>query len=159
MLPKPCVEWLTEVMESFTLMLRCQFREAANKLIVLEERGIFGFSNILEILIGEYFYYNGDYDRALDYLSRSYITNPNMIDGLMILATLYALKGDKDKLEQLTLSPMSVTEYFTEHWFVWALLFFAQGKYEKASYFAHKASFLNPRNVEATLLKGNKTTS
>lgn len=120
-------------------------------------RSEFGQNEILQVLIGESFFYNGDYEESLDYLSRAYALNPNMTDGLMLLATLYARKGQKDNLERLTLSPMSVTEYLTEHWFVWAMLFYVQGKHEKASYFAHKASFLNPRNVEATLLKGNST--
>lgn len=136
-------------------MFRCKFTDAIGKLQAIETKSQFANNEVFQVLIGQCHYYNGEIEKALTYLTMAYSKNPYLIDGLMTLAALYALKGHIGDLERLTLPAVSVSEYSSEHWFVWAQLFFTQGKYEKASYFAHKACFINPKNVEATLLKGN----
>lgn len=153
-LPAQCTEWLSSWIDAYTSMHRCRFADAVEKLRAIESKSQFANNEIFQVLIGQCCYYNGDCDMALEYLTRAHTTNPHMLDGLMTLAAVYALKGQTDELERMTLPTMSVTEFTSEHWFVWAQLFFKQGKYEKASYFAHKACFMNSKNVEATLLKG-----
>lgn len=153
-LPVQCTEWLSGWIDAYTSMFRCKFSDAVNKLQVIETKSQFGNNEIFQVLIGQCLHYNGEHERALQYLSRAYAQNPYMIDGLMTLAALYAIQNKVNDLERLTVPSMSVTEYLSEHWFVWAQLFYVQKKYEKASYFAHKSCFLNVRNIEASLLKG-----
>lgn len=153
-LPAQCTEWLSGWIDAYTSMFRCKFTDAITKLQTIEAKSQFANNEIFQVLIGQCHYYNGEPDKALHYLSRAHSQNPYLVDGLMTLAALYAIKGRTDELEKLTVPAISVTEYVSEHWFVWAQLFYAQGKFEKASYFAHKSCFLNTRNVEATLLKG-----
>lgn len=71
-----------------------------------------------------------------------------------ILGAIYAKKGDSAELEKLTQLYMNPDEYSSEHWLIFGYHYYVLKKYDKASYFAHKACYLNPRNVEAGLLKG-----
>lgn len=72
-----------------------------------------------------------------------------------ILGAIYAKKGDSAELEKMTQLYMSPAEYSSEHWLIFGYHYYVLKKYDKASYFAHKSCYLNPRNVEAGLLKGN----
>lgn len=71
-----------------------------------------------------------------------------------ILGAIYAKKGDAAELEKLTQLFMNPAEYSSEHWLIFGYHYYVMKKYDKASYFAHKACYLNPRNIEACLLKG-----
>lgn len=71
-----------------------------------------------------------------------------------LLAAIYAKKGDSAELERLTQLYMIPSEYTSEHWLIFGYHYYVLKKYDKASYFAHKACYLNPRNIEAGLLKG-----
>lgn len=71
-----------------------------------------------------------------------------------ILGAIYANKGDSVELEKLTQLYMNSAEYTSEHWLIFGFHYYVMKKYDKASYFAHKACYMNPRNVEACLLKG-----
>lgn len=64
------------------------------------------------------------------------------------------MQGDVVELEKLTQLPMNPSEYTSEHWLLYGFHCYVLKKYDKASYFAHKACYLNPRNIEACLLKG-----
>lgn len=135
-------------------MYRCRFTDAITKLQTLETKSIFGRNEVFTVLIGQCYHYNGDFDNALEYLSRAYANNPHMVDGITTLASLYALKDKPNELEKLTCPVGSPAEHTSEYWFIWGQFLASQGKYEKATYFAHKACYLNPRNIEAALLKG-----
>lgn len=71
-----------------------------------------------------------------------------------LLGAIYAKKGDSGELEKMTQLYMNPAEYSSEHWLIFGYHYYVLKKYDKASYFAHKACYLNPRNVEAGLLKG-----
>lgn len=73
---------------------------------------------------------------------------------LGILGAIHAKKGDCAELEKLTQLFMNPSEYSSEHWLIFGYHYYVLKKFDKASYFAHKACYLNPRNVEACLLKG-----
>lgn len=134
-------------------MFKCRFTEAATKLEALQTSSKFAKNEIFNVLLGQCYYYNGDSDNALKHLVRAHANNYYLIDGLPTLAGVYAAKNQTEELEKLTML-WSSNEYTTEHWFVLAQHLFVQGKYEKATYFAHKACALNPKNIEACLLKG-----
>lgn len=152
-LPTQCREWLTGWIETYTLMFKCRFNEATTKIEALQSTSKFARNEVFNVLMGQCYYYNGDNDNALKYLVRAHANNYYMLDGLTSLAAIYAGKNQLDELEKLTMI-VSPSEYMTEHWFVMAQFIFAQGKYEKANYFAHRACVLNQKNIEAGLLKG-----
>lgn len=134
-------------------MFKCRFSDATARLDALQSTSKFARNEVFNVLLGQCHYYNGDNDNALKYLVRAHANNYYMIDGLTSLTAIYAAKNQLDELEKLTMI-VSPSEYMTEHWFVMAQLIFAQGKYEKANYFAHRACVLNQKNIEAGLLKG-----
>lgn len=70
------------------------------------------------------------------------------------MGAIYTKKGDAVELEKLTQLYMNPSEYSSEHWLIYGFHYYVLKKYDKASYFAHKACYLNPRNIEAGLLKG-----
>lgn len=152
-LPAQCREWLNGWIETYTSMFKCRFSDATARLDTLQSSTKFARNEVFNVLLGQCHYYNGDNDNALKYLVRAHANNYYMIDGLTSLAAIYAAKNQLDELEKLTMI-VSPSEYMTEHWFVMAQLIFAQGKYEKANYFAHRACVLNLKNIEAGLLKG-----
>lgn len=152
-LPAQCREWLNGWIETYTSMFKCRFSDATAKLDALQSTSKFAKNEVFNVLMGQCYYYNGDNDNALKYFVRAHANNYYMIDGITSLAAIYAAKNQLDELEKLTMI-VSPSEYMTEHWFVMAQLIFAQGKYEKANYFAHRACVLNLKNIEAGLLKG-----
>lgn len=135
-------------------MRKCQFTEAINKLETLRSNSEFGKNELLTVLLGQCYFYNGDYDLALKHLERAHANNYYLLDGLTTLSAIYMMRKEAEELEKLTRLFMESSEYTTEHWLLFGQYYFVLGKLEKASYFAHKACHLNPRNVEACLLKG-----
>lgn len=73
---------------------------------------------------------------------------------LGILGAIYAKRGDATELEKLTQFFINPSEYTSDHWLIYGYHYYVMKKYDRASYFAHKACFLNPRNIDACLLKG-----
>lgn len=71
------------------------------------------------------------------------------------MAAIHAKRQDAAELEKLTQLFMNTSEYTSEHWLLYGYHYYVMKKHDKASYFAHKACYLNPRNVEAGLLKGS----
>lgn len=154
-----CVDWINSWLEVFTSMFKCKFSEAISKLETMRAESIFGKNELVNVLLGQCYFYNGETDMALKYLQRAHANNFYLLDGLTTLAAIYAAKNQSDELEKLTRLYMSSAEYTTEHWLLFAQHFFVIRKFEKATYFAHKACYLNPRNIEACLLKCNYTSS
>lgn len=152
-MPAQCREWLNGWIDTYALIFKCRFSDATAKLESLQITSKFATNEIFNVLMGECHYYNGDNDNALKYLLKANVKNCYMLDGLTSLAAIYAAKNQLDELEKLTMI-VSPLEYMAEHWFVLAQLIFAQGKYEKAKYFAHRAYVLKEKNIEAGLLKG-----
>lgn len=70
------------------------------------------------------------------------------------MGAIYAKRNDALELEKLTQLFVHAAEYTSEHWLIYGFHYYVLKKFEKASYFAHKACYLNPRNVDACLLKG-----
>ena len=74
--------------------------------------------------------------------------------GLDILAALLTKERKHKELEKLISPSITVSEYGPETWIAMAYYLYATKKNSKAAYFAQKACFLSPRNVEALILKG-----
>jgi anaphase-promoting complex subunit 7 len=105
-------------------------------------------------MIGEAFYYSGDYDRAIQALKKAYELNPFMKQGIQKYALLCDMFKKQRDLEQL-LRPSSAYpyEYTSENWFVMAVYLHSCQKYEKAQYFINRViNQHQSKNVDALIL-------
>ncbi|XP_070509627.1 anaphase-promoting complex subunit 7 [Chironomus tepperi] len=114
-------------------------------------------------LIGEAFYFSGDYERAYHYLRRSYDIYPYMKLGVQKYALLCNMFKKPKELEQM-LKPSSLFpyEYSSTNWFVFATYLYCSLKLDKAQYFINRVlSTYQHKNVDALILNakilhGNK---
>lgn len=105
-------------------------------------------------MIGEAFYYSGDYERAIQALKKAYELNPFMKQGIQKYALLNDMFKKTRDLEQL-LRPSSAYpyEYTSENWFVMAVYLHSCQKYEKAQYFINRViNQHQSKNVDALVL-------
>lgn len=105
-------------------------------------------------MIGEAYYYSGDYEQANTYLKRAYDRNPFMKHGIQKYAMLCDMFKKSRELEQL-IRPSShfPYDYSSENWFVMAIYLYSCAKYEKAQYFINRViSVHQNRNVDALIL-------
>lgn len=105
-------------------------------------------------MIGEAFYFSGDYERAMSFLKRAYDINPFMKHGIQKYAMLCDMFKKSRELEQL-LKPSSAYpyEYTSENWFVMAIYLYSCLKFEKAQYFINRVITQHQhRNVDALIL-------
>lgn len=73
--------------------------------------------------------------------------------GIQLYSRLLAAKKKNNELERLIPETSTSKEYTSEMWYLMAQYLFSSKKFDKAGYFSQKALFVNPRNVEALLLK------
>lgn len=118
----------------------------------MDSQGLLKDNTTLLVSLGQCYHYCGDSKRALTTLQRAYNLDPNMTSGLDILANLYS-KENIEELQRLIPPDLEINQYTPAHWLVLAYSMYASKKYNKAAYFAQKACMMNPRNVEALLLK------
>lgn len=149
-----CTDWLSNYINAYQHMFACRFTEAIASLQAIGSKPGIGDNECFLVLIGQCYHYIGNHDTALYYLMRAHNNNPYLIDGLMTLASLYAIKNRLDDLEKLTMPAIAPSEYTAEYWFVLAQHLFSQGKHDKAAFFADKSCHMRPKNAEANLLKG-----
>ena len=105
-------------------------------------------------MIGETFYFSGDYDRAIQALKKAYELNPFMKQGIQKYAILCEMFKKSHELEQL-LRPSSAYpyEYTSENWFIMAVYLHSCSKYEKAQYFINRViNQYQTKNVDALIL-------
>lgn len=149
-----CSDWLSCWIKAHAHIQARKYSEAIQTLRALETNTFLKNYHQLLVLIGECYYHNGQYDNAYSYLSRAHNLCPYMKNGIQILAILLSKRNKINDLEKMIAPTSSFPyEYTSESWFVMAQYLFATGKYDKAVYFVQKSCFLNPKNVEALILK------
>uniref|UniRef100_A0A182QU82 Uncharacterized protein n=1 Tax=Anopheles farauti TaxID=69004 RepID=A0A182QU82_9DIPT len=149
-----CSEWMSSWIKAHANIQARKYTEAIQTLRSIEANTCLRNYHQLLVLIGECYYYNGEYEQAYITLKRAHAMQPHSKNGLQILAILMAKNKKIAELEKLIMpTPALLNEYTSEMWFVMGQYLFATGKYEKAVYFVQKACFLNSRNVEALVLK------
>lgn len=149
----PTADWLPHYVSAQSHILGGRFDEAAEALRACEHRSDIGDSEVILVLLGQCHHYMGNKERALGYLQRAYAANEHMTEGLMTLAALYGALRMLDELERLAMPTVEAGAYTAEYWYVLAQHLFKQEKYDKALHFAQKSCFMQPKNVEANLLK------
>lgn len=128
--------------------------EASKTFQSINEKTKFHQNEHLITLIGKCFYYYGNSTQAQHYLETAYMLNPYNWDAIMPLSVVFEYNQKLQELDKLTAQLTNIHEFTSAHWFVLAQNFYANGKLEKAASFANKAISVNPRNVEAQLLRG-----
>ena len=96
----------------------------------------------------------GETEQAISSLARAAALAPTNMRGMDSLSALYAETGKVRELESLATRLMGVSEEQPQPWVAMGYYCHLSKKSPRAVYFAHKACLLDPRNVEALLLKG-----
>lgn len=148
-----CSDWLSNWIRANDNIYNQKYSQAIQILKTIETNSFVKNTNQLLSLIGEVYYFSGEYELAMNYLKRAQILYGATSKGIMTYAVILAKKNKQTELEKLIIPSSSTNEYTTEMWFIMAQFLFSTKKFEKAAYFAQKAVFLNPKNFEALLLK------
>lgn len=106
------------------------------------------------VSLGEAYYCNGDTQNALSTLERAHCSDPLLVKGMDTYAALLAKEKKVKELESLTNHLISINDAVPEPWIAMAYFCYAVKKWTRAVNFAQKACSLNPRHIEALLLKG-----
>ena len=93
----------------------------------------------------------GKLDDALSAYEDAYLINPNIAELNTNLATLYWVKGDKEKALKFAKKSLEIKETCEAH-LVFAREYKVKGEYDKAEIHAVKACDLKPNNSEALCL-------
>lgn len=61
---------------------KCQFAEAIKSLETLRTTSQFGNNELINVMLGQCYYYNGEHETALVHLKRAHANNFYILDGL-----------------------------------------------------------------------------
>lgn len=150
-LSNECFEWVNTYIRGASEIHNRKYAEAVTSLVSID--CLKNNSKILA-MIGEAFYFSGDYDRANTYLKRAYDLNPFMKHGIQKYAMLCDMFKKSRELEQLLRPSSSYPyDYTSENWFVMAIYLYSSLKFEKAQYFINRVITQHQhRNVDALIL-------
>ncbi|XP_075156273.1 anaphase-promoting complex subunit 7 [Haematobia irritans] len=148
------IEWLSSWIKGHAQLYSRKHMEASKTFQNINNKTKFHQNEYLITLIGKCFYYYGNSTQAQHYLETAVMLNPYNWDAIMCLSVVFEYNQKLQELEKLTSQLTNIHEFTSGHWFVLAQSFYANGKLDKASSFANKALAVNPRNVEAQLLRG-----
>lgn len=145
-------EWVNHYIRGVSEMHNRKYEEAITTLRSID---CLRHNSKIQAMIGEAYYYTGEYDRALHSLKHAYDLNPFLKQGIQKYALLCELFKKTTELERMV-RPTSAYpyDYTSENWFVMATYCFACLKFEKAQYFMERIFALHqPRNVDALILQ------
>lgn len=81
-LPIQVVEWINSWLEVNVAIRKCQFTDAISALETLRSSSPFGNNELITVMLGQCYYYNGELDIALTHLHRAHAKNFYMPEGL-----------------------------------------------------------------------------
>ncbi|XP_063242706.1 anaphase-promoting complex subunit 7 isoform X2 [Bacillus rossius redtenbacheri] len=148
------MEWFNSWIKAHASMHGREYAQAIATFQQLDSRTVLRDNVNLLVSLGESYYHVGDNTTAIMILQRAQSLDPFMERGLDILAALLFKEDRIKELEKLVPSVLTVPEYSSEVLVAMAYYFFGIKKNTRAVYFVQKALFMNPRNVEALILKG-----
>lgn len=94
-LPIQLVEWIHTWLNINVSIRKCQFAEAISNLETLRTTSMFGNNELVSVMLGQCYYYNGDYDIALTHLHRAHAHNFYILEGLSELNCIFFYKPIK----------------------------------------------------------------
>nr|CAD7449488.1 unnamed protein product [Timema bartmani]CAD7460693.1 unnamed protein product [Timema tahoe] len=148
------MEWFSLWIKAHANLHCREYPQAIATFNQLDNRAILRDNVSVLVALGECYYFYGDYKNAIMILQRAQMLDPYLTRGLDVLAALLHKENHSKELEKLVPPSLTVTEYTAEAWVAIAYFLFNSKKTCRAAYFAQKACFLSPRNVEALILKG-----
>lgn len=122
---------------------------------LLEETSPLRNNALIMVALGEIYYYFGDISNAKIILQQAFAADPTCHRGYGILSTIYLSERAAGDLEKM----MPLNWHFSEDgdsemWTALACLLYSNNSLNTAAYFAQRACLLNPKNVEALVVKG-----
>ncbi|XP_071448607.1 anaphase-promoting complex subunit 7, partial [Hetaerina americana] len=150
----PNMDWLTMWVRARAHFYAREYTQASSLLRQLDDRSALRDNPVLLVALGECLHHAGDHSAALSVLLRANSLEPHLHRGLDILAALLAGERRLRELERCISPLVAISEYGPETWVAMGYYAHAVRKNAKAVYFAHKACLIDPRNVEALILKG-----
>ena len=151
--PDPEAAWLPDWVSGLAKLYSRDYEGCVRELLGVEA-GSLGGSPALAADLGLAQHWAGNQEAAISSLARTVSLAPLTLRGMDSLAALYADTGRLRELENLATRLMGITEEQPQPWVAMGYFCHLTKKSPKAVYFAHKACLLDPRNVEALLLKG-----
>lgn len=148
------MEWLGQWIKASAHLHTREYASSIANFKQLESRPQLADNVDILVSLGEAYYHSGDYANAATTLERVHVLDPHLLRGMDIYAALLAKDKKIKELETLSSQLMAVNDKSPEPWIVMAYLCYATKKGNRAIYFSQKACTLNPRHVEALLLKG-----
>ncbi|GAB6028709.1 Anaphase promoting complex subunit 7, variant 2 [Chamberlinius hualienensis] len=148
------MDWLSTWIKAHSSLYSRDHPQAINLFNILDTKpGLRGNAEILSSL-GEAHYLNGDYKLSLIVLRRAHINDPLLCKGMDIYSTLLVKEKQIKDLEQLATQLMETSDNCAEAWIAFGNFTLISKSASKALYYAQKACSIDPRSVEAFLLKG-----
>ncbi|KAG5683468.1 hypothetical protein PVAND_012746 [Polypedilum vanderplanki] len=149
----PSFDWLNYYVRGLSEIYSRKYSEAIMSLASIDSMK--SNSRILT-LIGESFFFSGDYETAYNYYKKAYELYPFMKVGIQKYAMLCEMFKKTNELEHIirtTSTNSNVYEYTNENWFVLATYLYSCGKFEKAQYFINRVILVHThKNVDALIL-------
>lgn len=149
----PNLDWLPLWIKAQSDLHSKELTQAITAFKQIDKTNLRGNVGVL-VSLGEAYYYNGDYTNAMSVLEKAHLSDPLLIKGMDIYAALLSKEKKAKELESLTSHLIAINDAVPEPWIAMAYFCFASKRWNKALNFAQKACSINPRHVEALLLKG-----
>lgn len=151
------IEWLSSWIKGHAQMYSCKHLEAAKTFQQLNDTTKLRQNEHLLSNIGRCLYYYGNFLQSERYLEMVRRVNPRNMEALSALAVVYEFnRKDRAELERMlpTMPSADCAEFKSAHWFLHAQLTYMSSKYERSLEFTDRALSMDPRNIEAVLLRG-----
>ncbi|UYV80038.1 ANAPC7 [Cordylochernes scorpioides] len=150
----PNMDWITVWIKAHAQFYSREFTQSILSFKQLECKT--QLRNNVDILtsLGEASYYHGDFVTATQVLERAHKVDPYSLRGMDIYAALLYKEKKNCELETVCSWMMSTSDSFPEAWVAAAYHCHNVKKSVKPLYFVQKALLLNPRHIEALILKG-----
>lgn len=148
------MEWLSTWIKAHAHLYSKEFGPATATFKQLDGKSFLRDNVGVLVSLGESHFYSGDFTQSAAALQRARAIDPFVLRGMDILASLLMKEKKIQDLESLAIGLMNTTEVAAEPWVAMAYLVFSTKSVSKAIYYAQKACAINPRSVEAHILKG-----
>lgn len=150
----PNMEWLSLWIKAHSHMHAKELSQSISTFKQLDSKTLLRDNTDILVSLGEAHYYNGDYQNALSVLERAHSLDPLLLKGMDVYAALLAKEKKVKELESLSSQLISISDTVPEPWIAMAYYCYITKKRTRAVNFAQKACMINPRHIEALLLKG-----
>ncbi|XP_064461073.1 anaphase-promoting complex subunit 7-like [Ornithodoros turicata] len=151
----PNMEWMSQWIKANAYLHSRELSSCISVLKQLESKPFLSDNTDILVSLAEAYYYSGDFTNATAALERAHNLDPYLVAGMDIYAALLAKEKKVKELESLSTHLISINNKVPEPWIAMAYFSYVTKKGTRAIYFSQKACLIDPRHVEALLLKGS----